>query len=198
MSAGSRPSEPGGRTSPGAADAAAHAAAGASESHDSPDPQDPHGRLFLDYWAIKCREGRLPRRQDIDPLEMRSFLPYVVLLDVERQPGGLGLRFRYRLVGTHVVEIFGRELTGVHLDEVNFPDIYPAVHDQLARVVQTCRPAIGCYVTPTTHRQFPRYEHVTVPMASDGFAVDMLLGVRCGLPGPRQRTEQSLLSRAYL
>jgi hypothetical protein len=170
----------------------------ASDSRTSLHLRDPHARLFLDYWLIKCQEGKLPGRQHIDPVEMRSFLTFVVLLDVERRPAGRGLRFRYRLVGTHVVEIFGHELTGVYLDEVNPPDAYPTVEAHLGSVIQNGRPAVGCFALPAAHPHYRRYEHVTVPLASDGRTVDMLLGLRCGLPGPIPRTEPSPPPRAFL
>jgi hypothetical protein len=187
MSVAPRPPEPGAEP-PSDFPPADDSAKGAAHQN-GPDLQNAHGRLFLDYWGIKCREGRLPGRQDIDPVEMRSFLAYVVLLDVERQPSGFGFRFRYRLVGTHVVEILGRELTGIYLDEVNPPHVYSAVGDQLTSVVQTCRPISGRHRLPARHPFYQRYEHVTVPLASDGFSVDMLLGVRCGLLEPKRRLE---------
>src|SRR3954464_1001671 len=71
---------------------------------------DPHGRLLLEYWKAKCVAHGLPGRAHIDPIEMRSFLPCTVLIDVERHDGWM--RFKYRLVGTQVVSAFGREVTG--------------------------------------------------------------------------------------
>lgn len=200
MSAAPRPPEFSG-TSSGFPDQPA--VEGGSDAPASSDPRgppalrDPHGRLFLDYWTFKCRGGKLPGRQHIDPVEMRSFLTYIVLLDVDRRLGGRGPRFRYRLVGTHVVEIFGHELTGVYLDEVNPPDVYPAVEAHLAGVVQSCRPAVGYHALPAAHTYYRQYEHVTVPLATDGYTVDMLLGLRCGLPGAMPRAEPAP-PRVYL
>jgi hypothetical protein len=57
----------------------------------------------------------VPRRADIDPLDFKPLLPNVMLLDRVLQ--GERERFRFRLVGTTVVGIAGRELTGAFIDE---------------------------------------------------------------------------------
>jgi hypothetical protein len=55
---------------------------------------DAHLRKALAYWLRKCGERHMPRRADIDPVEMPELLPYVRLADVVA-PG----QYRYRLVG---------------------------------------------------------------------------------------------------
>ena len=135
-------------------------------------------RPFYDYWLGKRRDGRLPGRQAIDPVEMKRFLRYVIMFDVER---GSGLyRFRHRLVGTHIVELFGQEVTGLYVDEISSADDYPEVYTRLAAVVDGREPVYGTYRAPTPQREFATYEHLTVPLSSDGREVDVLLGLRCG------------------
>jgi hypothetical protein len=57
----------------------------------------------------------MPSRAEIDPLELRQCLGWVCLVDVlrERQVP----QFRYRVYGSGLVDICGRELTGHYLDE---------------------------------------------------------------------------------
>lgn len=141
--------------------------------------RDPRLRLFFDYWKSKCRPGRLPARGDIEPLEMVAFLPYVILIDVERQKETY--RFRYRLVGTEVVALFGHDPTGRYLDEATLPQRYPLVHGRLLSVVETKRPHYAILPVPLPNRDTVYAEIMTVPMASDGDTVDLLLGIRCGL-----------------
>lgn len=152
--------------------------------------RDPRVRLFFDYWKSKCAPGRLPGRGDIEPLEMVAFLPYVILLDVERRAGDW--RFRYRLVGTEVVNLFGHDPTGRYLDEAALPQRYPQVHGRLASVVESKRPYYAILPVPLPNRDSVYAEILTVPMASDGVTVDLLLGIRCGLtrsqaPAPASR-----------
>lgn len=142
--------------------------------------QDPHVRLFYEYWLSKLGPGgALPGRQHIDPGEMRAFLPHVLLLDVERLTGRY--RYRHRLVGTHIVDLFGAELTGSYVDQGALATSYPLIYERLSRVVETGRPVYGVEPVPISHREFIQFEHLTVPLARDGTTVDMLLGIRCGL-----------------
>ena len=55
----------------------------------------------------------MPSRRDVDPVEVRSLLPNLQL--IEMVDGG---RWRYRLIGTALVEAFGRDYTGQFPDEL--------------------------------------------------------------------------------
>lgn len=70
---------------------------------------------LYDYWVRKRRVAPVPDRRDIDPLEIGpSLLPHLALLELE---DGVA-RVRYRLVGTALVERFGRDPTGLYLHDV--------------------------------------------------------------------------------
>ncbi len=58
----------------------------------------------------------LPDRTLIDPLTIPDLLPHVVLWQVLHQPDG-SLRYRCRLAGTAMVEIHGREFTGLWMED---------------------------------------------------------------------------------
>jgi hypothetical protein len=139
----------------------------------------PAVRQFYDYWLSKVAGDRIPGRYQVDPVEMKPFLRYVIMFDVER--GGGPYRFRHRLVGTHIVELFADDVTGRYVDETSSPEEYPTVYKRLAVVVDRREPVYGLYHAPTPQREFAKYEHLTVPLSSDGRDVDVLLGVRCGL-----------------
>jgi hypothetical protein len=68
------------------------------------------------YWRSKMRNGRLPTRADIDPLEFPQLLPYVLLFDRVRSGAPAADRFRFRLMGTAMSGFFG-ELTRQWLDD---------------------------------------------------------------------------------
>eukprot|EP00657_Telonema_sp_P-1_P008436 TRINITY_DN29609_c0_g1_i2.p1 TRINITY_DN29609_c0_g1~~TRINITY_DN29609_c0_g1_i2.p1 ORF type:complete len:124 (-),score=32.38 TRINITY_DN29609_c0_g1_i2:20-391(-) len=67
--------------------------------------------LLESYWQSKCVAGALPSRQDIDPAEIRRLLAHIALIDVIQDGGG----FRYRLVGTRVVQQLAYDPTGENL-----------------------------------------------------------------------------------
>jgi len=74
----------------------------------------------------------------MDPVEITPrLLPWMMLLDVEHAPR----RFRYRLIGTRLVEVMDRDLTGHYLDALR--ELLPAVDTTIARcnaVVDSCLP----------------------------------------------------------
>lgn len=73
-----------------------------------------------EYWRSKiAAQGSVPLRRDIDPIELPDLLPCLMLLDVERDP----LRFRYRLVGTRVVDFSYHDFTGTYLDEAGWVEV---------------------------------------------------------------------------
>lgn len=123
------------------------------------------------YWLSKGRNEQLPSRKDIDPVDIPDLLPKVQLVDVERNP----LRFRYRLVGTELVERRGNDPTG--------KDVASAFYGaDLQRVLENYT-----YVTDTqvfqysnTKFQEPRgwyvsLERIYLPLSEDGETVDKIL-----------------------
>jgi len=137
--------------------------------------QTPHLRMCFDYWQSKCKWGRLPSRRDIDPAEMKGFLPSVILIEVERS--GAGRRFRVRLMGTRLAEIFGQDVTGLYLDQICTPE----ARNVLTDVMDLKKPCYGVSRGLRPDRDFIEFEHLTLPLASNGERVDMLFGVRCRL-----------------
>lgn len=74
-------------------------------------------RRMYDYWVDKTGKRRLPDRKDLDPAEISDILPYITILEVI----GSEPHYRYRLVGTQVVEALGFNPTGRTLGEFTAP-----------------------------------------------------------------------------
>ena len=117
-------------------------------------------RLFS-YWQNQqqSRGGMLPRRGDIAPDQLRDLLPNIMIVDVEREP----LRFRYRLVGTRVVEYNGFEFTGRYLGEIGWPE-EQELFDSYAKVVETQRPFFGSLDWELVLGRMGRCEFVRLPL----------------------------------
>lgn len=130
-------------------------------------------RLYS-YWQSQ-REGRgglLPRRSDIAPDQIRDLLPYIMIVDVERDP----LRFRYRLVGTRVVEYNGVEFTGRYLGEIGWPEEQD-LFDSYAEVVNSGRPVFGSLGWELVTGAVGRCEFARLPLSEDGEAVSQILAM---------------------
>ncbi|HXZ01096.1 MAG TPA: PAS domain-containing protein [Stellaceae bacterium] len=139
-------------------------------------PPDCDGRIsrILEYWrSIRPAEDRLPGRQHVMPDDLAELLPWLWLVDVQREP----LRFRYRLIGTGHREVVGADLTGKWLDEAfaNFPRMqgYADFLAVLQGEARYCRRAPEFPVD----ENYVSMERVLLPLARDGATVDMMLGL---------------------
>jgi hypothetical protein len=159
------------------------------------DALDPRFRWMRDYLAAVAPPGRLPGRQHVDPVDFPTLLPFVNLVDVERDAGTLV--FRYRLVGTINAERAGVDMTGHIIGSGILPAFAARIARNMTRVVETCAPVFDRFPSPHPHREFIISERVYFPLARDGATVDMLLSLFAypgdtdtrpvALPPPRTR-----------
>ncbi|MBX7248653.1 MAG: PAS domain-containing protein [Caulobacteraceae bacterium] len=125
------------------------------------------------YWAGLRRGGRLPARADIDPNRFKRHLPTISLIDVRPNP----TRFRVRLAGTGLYGLYGRETTGLELEQV-----YRSAEDaaywqgELEKVVADRRPNFGLRSLDAKEAGGLKVLWLRLPLAGDGENVDMLLG----------------------
>jgi len=135
----------------------------------------PMMRRLFDYWRGKCRDGRLPGRQDVDPLDIPELLPHIAMYDVVREADRL--RFRIRLLGTANVQLMGSDCTGQFLDEQMRPEEGAPVIATYRLVVDEGRPHYWRSFLSTPGREHMHYERLLLPLATDGAAVDMMLAL---------------------
>lgn len=140
---------------------------------DDPPPfiQSARVRAIHAYWRGKRGDGALPRRADIDPAEIKSLLPFVLLSDVHHDP----FRVYFRLVGTGIVEAAKCDLTGHWLHEIDLDGNSPAWEEVYRRVAETRAPVFGqtrAAVRPGDDRLF---QWVVLPLSDDGNRVDRVL-----------------------
>jgi hypothetical protein len=128
------------------------------------------------YWESR-RGGRLmPRRADIDPLEMRNWLGRMALIDVTSANDNGGARFRYRLVGTALTELRGSDPTGLAVEAA-----WPAEDAEIVlaayRQVVAQKAPVFCHPARQLRRdQEPSIGVMLLPLSSDGETVDLILG----------------------
>ncbi len=142
----------------------------------SPTEGHPRFRRLSEYLAAKAPPGKLPGRQHIDPLELFDLLPYLMLVDVVRQPDG-SARYKLRLVGTEAVAIQGSDRTGKYVDEVLTGQDGAEIIRRYDEILQTRQPQYRRGVVATPGREHVQYERVAFPLARDGETVDMLIFV---------------------
>lgn len=127
-------------------------------------------RAVYDYWLAK-RDGRpMPRRADLDPAELKRFLPYIMLVEVTAD----ARRFVYRLVGTAEVEARGNNPTGRAVGEAAFgaPDEAVGTYDYVVR-----NKAPYCHRDPYEgpDGEMETEDIVYLPLCDEHGAVNMVL-----------------------
>lgn len=123
--------------------------------------QDSNLRQFVQLWLDAHVDGRGPGKEFLDPLRLRFLLGSLSLLEVEKAP----LRFRYRLVGTDIVQRLGIELTGKMLDDHPDGNIRPFLLQGASMVCREAKP-VYAYVDTRTMGYDWRLEVVALPLFS--------------------------------
>lgn len=143
---------------------------------------DPIFREVFGYWRSKFRGNLLPSRKDIDPLEIPKALGHIVLIEV--LDGVPVPRFRYRLWGTRVTELYGKDYTNCFLEDVVAKVSKDQVQSALEGIVKNKLPHFWQTPVPVEGRAFESKRRVMLPLSSDGIKVDMLMGVYVGDKSP--------------
>lgn len=130
----------------------------------------PDIRLMLTYWESKRRGRRMPSRADIEPEEIRIYLPYVSLVDVVADER----RFVYRLVGTREVAARGADPTGRTVKEAYFASSAAAA---LANYERVCRERAPYHETDAFQAvdRYVNEENIFLPLSGDDETVNMIL-----------------------
>ena len=135
----------------------------------------PKLRRLLEYWqSIRPVETRLPGRQHFSPTDITELLPWIWLLDIERDP----LRFKYRVLGNEQVLAIGANPIGRWLDEVHPEFVTHAHYEDYVRLALAGTPSFRRGL-PAFHtdKRFVSLQRLLLPLARDGMIVDMLLAV---------------------
>jgi hypothetical protein len=140
--------------------------------------QDLHGDHHPDvlavhrYWEEKRRGRPMPSRADIDPLELKPFLPGLILIDVVDD----ARRYVYRLVGTREVAMRGKDPTGQSVIEGFFAPSLANALAILEQVVATRAPLFMHRDFTAPDGRLGNEDILMLPLSDDGARVTMLFG----------------------
>ncbi len=139
----------------------------------APEAMHPIVRALYEHWRAIHPPHGLPGRQHFDPMAVPALLRNVWLLDVERDP----FRFRYRVIGSALIEAGTPVRTGAWLHEA-MPE--PAGRRDMEaffiRAVETGAPSWRRGRPTIAHQRFiTELEVIALPLARDGGRVDNLL-----------------------
>lgn len=126
---------------------------------------------LLDLWLETAPGATLPSRKDFRPeCELRWWLGDLAIVSVEYAP----LRFKAKLIGTRIVGVDDRDITGMYLDEA-FPDRDSSeIHKPLEAAVRA-RQAVRNTIFLDRQLKGSEAAQLVLPLAADGETVDHLL-----------------------
>jgi hypothetical protein len=127
-------------------------------------------KVVLAYWRGKCAGRLMPARTDINPDEIRRFLPYITLVDVVAD----ARHYVYRLVGTKEVDLRGRDPTGKSIAEAFFGQSLQNVTAKYDTVCKSRAP----FHEWDDFQVVDRYvgeENLFLPLSDDGETVNKIL-----------------------
>jgi hypothetical protein len=135
---------------------------------------DPVLAPALAYWMQKRGPRPMPRKRDIDPVELPpKLLPNLQIIDVIDG----GARFRYRLVGTASVNAFGSDYTGRYPDEMFSDDRLNFIQSLYRAVCTTKTPLFSLNRYHTTKNIDLFAYRIYMPLSEDGTDVSHILGI---------------------
>ena len=140
-----------------------------------PDPIDePMLRSLKAYWDRKRGVRPMPRRADVDPLELRPHLGNLVMIEALPDLDD----YRYRLIGTNVAGRHGRDSTGKTVREL-YEQADPIVFDWsmavLNATVANQRPVRATNRLRMVDRDYVASDQLHLPLSEDGKSVNMIL-----------------------
>jgi len=129
-------------------------------------------RVVFDYWNKKRGTRVAPERADIDPTEIRHALSDTFMLAADFVD-----QLRFRLAGTRVCALFGREIKGEVFASLWSEASREAIEDVLAIVTHEANGAVAGLTARAEDGAEADLELLLLPLAHGGYARIRALGV---------------------
>lgn len=138
--------------------------------------RDARLRRFADYWLSRRGDRLMPRRRDIDPVDIPFVLPWIWMIDYEAE----SRRFLCRLAGEQINaflcnNIDGHYIRGHYLDEYIPARALPTLMERYLTIVdrKVMMHASGLFSTRSFHADG---ERIAFPLSEDDREVTTLVG----------------------
>lgn len=113
----------------------------------------------------------MPSRKDIEPADIPHLLANIVLTDVFHDP----LAFRYRLVGTGVTAVFGRDSTGKYIDQSLYGSETERMKATFVKVVEMNAPFAVRDIAQFVGKDWMRIDGLLLPLGDRDDRINMIL-----------------------
>jgi len=122
----------------------------------------PEQRQLYDYWLDKAQGRSMPERRDISPAHIPRLLPFISLIEV-----GGDRSCRIRLAGTRLRDIYDREITGLHIEDLDWGDKHDYWLTAYRRIIEEGKPAQGVVRGPRLHKEHLVQYWLKLPLGFD-------------------------------
>lgn len=137
-----------------------------------PDLKDVYG-----YWKSLAKDRWAPLKSDLDPVDIPSILPRVMLCDVFYRDDGSEIdSFRYRLSGTGICNIHGFDLTAIQPRDLSPPEYAALIQSHYEEAVAKRKPIAHIIILEYLDKA-RSYARIILPLSRDGDRVDVLMTV---------------------
>ena len=133
----------------------------------------PQLQTLYDLWLARRADFIAMPRSALDPTEIPSLLPYLILADV----GDAGRTIRYRLVGTEIVAAHGFDYTGRTIEQLTTGPTVEFTRQLYGLVVTRAAPVYSEGRFRWAGREYRWTKRLHLPLTRGGTEIDMVL---CG------------------
>jgi PAS domain S-box-containing protein len=118
--------------------------------------------VLRDLWTKIRGDRKLPRRGEFDLGQVKRWASHLSIATVTFDG-----RFKFRLFGTELTRLYGRDLTGSNLDELTPKDLWSGVIQHYKEVVRTRQPLFAP-ISIANGRWYNEVSRLLLPLAGDG------------------------------
>ncbi len=128
-------------------------------------------RELFDYWRACAKGSAMPSRASINPAAIPALLPGISILEAGKQPEDV----IYKLAGTRLRDIFGREVTGKSVFDLEFGEKRSYWLAVYRKVIEECVPMQGAIKGPVADRDHVVLFWMRLPLSDDCAKVNKIL-----------------------
>jgi len=138
----------------------------------------PSSRQFFAYWDAKRGDARAPDRSEIEPSALRELLGDIFVLSYDNEGG-----FPFRVAGTRVCALLGRDLKNQSFSELFAPSGRREIEDIVTVVAEEMLAAIAGISATAEDGSVAHLELLLLPFSTRAHAPISLTGVLAPFEG---------------
>jgi hypothetical protein len=129
---------------------------------------------FFDLWSARCSEDHIPARNSFDFECLQPWLGNIQIMEVVAG----GQDFLHKLIGTNIVDMIGRDLSGKLVSECDYEIGANQMLERYRFTMSMRKPVFRRgKVLWKEDRSWLNFEMVTAPLSNGGTNVDQLISI---------------------